>query len=170
MAQDSDTRLKTIAHGKAGWGKLSPRAKIIPLTVASILAAATAIVCQTHARGFESLLSWEFSLAYGAALWLWWALVVDLLWRAETRWPAVLRLSPLTLVVHTLVGVGVVALHLGFLDGVNHLIVRFGPDTVKQEYRGLIFFSPPRFGMELLIYGLVWLACAAVKTELAAQR
>jgi LytS/YehU family sensor histidine kinase len=41
---------------------------------------------------------------------------------------------------------------------------------VREEYNGLQFFSLPRFGMELLIYGLIWLGCATVKTQLAAQR
>jgi LytS/YehU family sensor histidine kinase len=49
-------------------------------------------------------------------------------------------------------------------------IIRLGPELVREEYQGLQFFSLPRFGMAMLIYGLVWLACATVKTQLAAQR
>jgi LytS/YehU family sensor histidine kinase len=66
--------------------------------------------------------------------------------------------------------VAIVALHLGFLHEATQLIVRLGSEAVKAEYRGLEFFSLPRFGLELLVYGLVWLACAAVNTELVAQR
>jgi Histidine kinase/Histidine kinase-, DNA gyrase B-, and HSP90-like ATPase len=166
---DCDNLSRAIVHAKRPRGELLPRARMIPLTMAAILAVATAIECHAQASGIESFLSWGFSLAYGCALWFWWALVVYLLWRSTSRWPSALRVSPRTLVVHPLIAVGVVALHLGFLQAATQLIVRLGPEAVKAEYRGLEFFSPPRFGMELLLYGLCWLACAAVNTQLVAQ-
>ena len=138
--------------------------------MAAILAVATAIVCNAQASGIESFLSWGISLAYGCALWFWWALVVYLLWRSTGRWPSALTVSFRTLVVHSLIAAGVVTLHLGLLQETNQWIVRLGPEAVKAEYRGLEFFSLPRFGMELLLYALCWLACAAVNTQWMAQR
>lgn len=170
MIPDSDIPSIAMASSSRPWGELLPRARIIPLIIAATLAAATAIECHAQAAGIDSFLSWGFSLAYGCALWLWWALVVDVMWRAGARWPFTLRVSLSTLLIHILLAVGVVALHLGMLEEATHLIVRVGPEAVKAEYRGLEFFSLPRFGMELLIYELAWLACAAVNTELAAQR
>lgn len=155
---------------KKPWGELLPRARMIPLTVAAILAVATAIECHAQAKGIQSPLSWGLSLAYGCAIWLWWALVVYLLWRSTSRWPSALRVSLRTLAVHPVIAVAVVALHLAFLQAATQLIIRLGPEAVKAEYRGLDFFCYPRFGMELLMYGLCWLACAAVHTQLAAQR
>lgn len=146
-----------------------PRAKMIPFTIAAILAVATAIECHARARGIESFLSWGFSLAYGSALWLWWALVVYLLWRSASRWPSALEVSPRTLFVHPLIAVGIVTLHLGVLEGAARLIARLGSAAVKAEYGGLDFFCLPRFGIELLMYGLCWFACAAVITQLMAQ-
>jgi signal transduction histidine kinase len=143
---------------------------MIPLTMAAILAVATAIECHAQASGIESFLLWGFSLAYGCALWFWWAVVVYLLWRSTSRWPSALTVSFHTLVVHSLIAVGVVTLHLGLLQEATQLIVRLGPEAAKAEYRGLEFFSLPRFGMELLMYGLCWFACAAVNTQLVAQR
>ena len=157
-------------RAKRPWGELLPRARMIPLTMAAILAAATAIECHARARGIQSFLSWGFSLAYGCALWFWWALVVYLLWRSTSRWPSSLRVSFRALVVHSLIAVGVVTLHLCFLQGATQLIVRLGPEAVKAEYQGLDIFCLPRFGMELLMYGLCWLACATVNTQLTAQR
>ncbi|MGB8831708.1 MAG: histidine kinase, partial [Candidatus Sulfotelmatobacter sp.] len=61
-------------------------------------------------------------------------------------------------------------LHLGFLLAVTQSIARLGPEAVRAEYQGLDIFCLPRFGMELLLYGLCWLACAAVNTQLGAQR
>ena len=159
-----------MVHGKRPWGELLPRARMIPLTMAAILAAATAIECHAQGRGIQSFLSWGLSLAYGCALWFWWALVVYLLWRSTSRWPSALRVSFPTLIVQPLIAVGVVTLHLGFLQGATQLIVRLGPEAVRAEYQGLDIFCLPRFGMELLMYGLCWLACAAMKTQLLAQR
>jgi signal transduction histidine kinase len=159
-----------MVHAKGAWDELLPRARLIPLTMAAILAVATAIECHARAGGFQSFLSWGFSLAYGCAQWFWWPLVVYLLWRSISRWPSALNASFRTLIVHPLIAVGVVALHLGFLQGADQLIVRLGPEAVKADYRGLDFFCLPRFGMELLMYGLCWLACAAVNTQLVAQR
>lgn len=170
MIPDSDNLPRTMAHARRPWGELLPRARMIPLAMAAIFAVATAIECHAQARGIQSFLSWGFSLVYGCALWFWWALVVYLLWRSTTLWPSALKLSLRTLVVHPLIAVGVVTLHLGLLQEATQLIIRLGPEVVKAEYRGLDFFSFPRFGMELLLYALCWLACAAVKTQLVAQR
>ena len=170
MIPDCDNLSRAMVHAKRPWGELLPRARLIPLTMAAILAAATAIECHAQGRGIQSFLSWGFSLAYGCVLWFWWALVVYLLWRSTSRWPSALRVSFRTLVVHSLIAVGVVTLHLGFLQEATQLIVGLGPGSVKAEYRGLDFFCFPRFGMEFLMYGLCWLVCAAVNTQLVAQR
>ena len=159
-----------MVHAKRPWSELLPRARFIPLAMAAILAVATAIECHAQARGIQSFVSWGFSLAYGCALWFWWALVVFLLWCSTSRWPSALRVSFPTLIVHPLIAIGVVTLHLGLLQELTRLIIRLGPEAVKAEYRGLDFFCFPRLGMELLMYVLCWLACAAVNSQLVAQR
>jgi hypothetical protein len=159
-----------MVPAKRPWEELLPRARMIPLTLAAILAVATAIECQAQARGVQSVQSWGFALAYGCVLWFWWALVVYLLSRSISRWPSALRVSFRTLVLHSLIAVGVITLHLGFLQEATRLIVKFGPEAVQAEYRWMNFFCLPRFGIELLLYALCWLACAAVNTQLAAQR
>jgi signal transduction histidine kinase len=138
--------------------------------MAAILAVATAIECRAQPGAIQSLRSWGIALAYGSVLWFWWALVVYLLWRSATHWPSALRVSLRSLVVHLLIAVGVVLLHLGLLQETAHLIVRLGPDAVGAEYQWMNFFCLPRFGIELLLYGLCWFACAATNTQLAAQR
>ncbi len=170
MIPDHNNRSRALVRAKKSWSELLPRARMIPLIMAAILAVATAIECHAQARGIESFLSWGFSLAYGCALWLWWALVVYLLWRSTNRWPDALQFSLRTLVVQPLIAVGVAIVHLALLQEAVHMIVKFGPEAVKAEYGWLNFFCLPRFGMELLMYGLCWLACAAVNTQLLAQR
>jgi sensor histidine kinase YesM len=170
MIPDCDNLSGAMLQARRPWGELLPRARTIPLAMAAILAVATAIECHAQTRGIQSFLSWGFSLAYGIATWFWWALVVYLLWRSTSRWPSALGVSFRTLIVHPLIAVGVVTLHLGLLQGVTWLIIRLGPQAVKTEYQGLVFFCLPRFGIELLLYGLCWLACAALNTQMMAQR
>jgi signal transduction histidine kinase len=168
-AQFAGAMQLTQLHGR--WGDLLPRARIIPFIIAALLALITAIECHSQASvGFDSFVSWSFSLAYGCMLWLWWAILADLLWQAGNRWPLALRVSPPGLSLLIVGSLVVVAIHLGLLQLAKDLIVRDGPKAIRAEYAWLNFFCLPRFGMELLICGLVWLACAAVKVQLAAQR
>jgi hypothetical protein len=167
---DGDNRSATLGPAQRPWGEILPRARMIPVIIAAILAVATAIECHAQGKGVQSFLPWGFALAYGSVLWFWWALVVYLLWRSTRLWPSALSVSPRTLVVHPLIAVGVVTLHLAFLETTTQWIVRLSPEVVKAEYRGMDFFCLPRFGLELLMYGLCWLACAALNTQLQAQR
>lgn len=170
----SDIRLDPVevdvVPGKGVWGELLPRARVIPLAITAILAVATAIECSARATGVDSFSSWGFSLAYGCTLWLWWALVVDLLWRAGARWPVALKVSLRTLGIQAPLAVGTAVLHLGILQEATHWIARLGPQAVRAEYDGVSFFCLSRFGMELLLYALIWLACATVNFQLKAQR
>jgi LytS/YehU family sensor histidine kinase len=103
-------------------------------------------------------------------LWLWWAFVADLLWRAGNRWPMALRVSVASVGLQIAIGSAIVALHLGLLQLGADFIVRVEPTAISAAYAELNLFCLPRFGMELLVFGLIWLACAAVKVQLAAQR
>jgi hypothetical protein len=147
-------------------GEFLPRARFIPLIIATTLAVATALVCHAQSTGTESYMSWVFSLAYGCVLWLWWALFIDLLWKAGARWPVALRVSLPTLVVQSLVALAVVVVHLALLQLAVNWIASVGPAALKEEYGGMRFFCLPRFGIELLIYGLIWFGCAAVRNAI----
>lgn len=170
MIPDHDNVPRVMMYVKRPWGELLPRARMIPLAMAAILAVATAIECHAHDKGIQSFLSWALSLAYGCALWFWWAIVVYLLSRSTSRWSSALSVSSRTLALHPLIAIGLVTIHLGFLYEATQLIVRFGPAAVKDQYQDLDLFNLPRFGTELLMYGLCWLACAAVNAQLVAQR
>lgn len=150
--------------------KLSLPARTPLFAIAGILALATAIECHVVAPGPSSISSWAVSLTYGIVLWLWWVAVIELLWQAGKRWPLILKVSAATMGVQLVVGVVAALLHLGVLQLAAHGIARFGPALEREAYDGLEFFSVWRFGVEFLLYGLIWSACAAVNTQLAAQR
>lgn len=147
-----------------------PWARVAPLAIGGALALATAIECHTVAPGMSSVASWILSLLYGALLWVWWAAVVELLWRVGQRWTSTLRISLASSGIHILFAVAVALIHLTILQFSVHLVARFGPVGEREAYANLKFFCLPRFGVELLMYGLIWFACAAINTQLAAQR
>jgi len=159
-----------IANNGHPHREFRPRAGMISFALGSVLAVGTAIECHTVAPSISSFLSWVLSLSYGAILWLWWAGVVELLWRAGKRWSFVLSVSLKSSSLHLLAGVTTALLHLSVLQLAVDAIARFGPAAEKATYGGLDIFNLPRFGVELLMYAVVWFACTAVSTQLASQR
>jgi signal transduction histidine kinase len=173
MIADSQFRSSDVAVGIARHrvsGNMPARARLVPLAIAITLAVATALECATAFRGADSYRFFGFLLIYGGTLWLWWALVIDLLWRAGTRWPSFLRVSAATLGLQIPIASVIIALHLAALQATTYWITQVGTEAAKADFRGMNFFCLPRFGMELLIYGLVWFGCAALSTQLAARR
>lgn len=158
---------QTLPGKRARWGL---RAGVIPAVVGAVLAVATAIDCQAVSAGADSIASWLLPLSYGAALWLWWAVVIELLWRAGKRWPATLRVSLPSGALHLALATAIALIHLGVLQLGVFWIARVGPSPEREAYGDLQFFNPWRFGIEFLLYGLIWCACAALHTQLAAQR
>jgi sensor histidine kinase YesM len=162
---------RILAAPKAHSGhEFRPRAGIISFALGSVLAVGTAIECHTVAPSVNSPVSWLLSLAYGTVLWLWWAGVVALLWRAGKRSSFVLSLSLKSLGFHLVAGVTTTMLHLSVLQLAVSAISRFGRPAERTAYGGLDIFNLTRFGIELLMYAVVWFACTAVNTKLASQR
>jgi hypothetical protein len=167
LPQPAATQTLPLQKGRH---EILQRANMVLFGIAFILAAATMLECHAASTGHDSLSSWGFSLAYGCLLWFWWAVVINLLWRAASRWPVILRISPAVLGIQALVALSVVVLHLGLLQAGTHWIATVGPEETKLAYLGLDFFCLPRFGVELLIAGLIWFACAALHTQVAARQ
>src|ERR1700733_7191977 len=126
-----------MMHAKRPSGEFLPRARMVPLTMAAILAVATAIECHAQARGIQSFLSWGFSLAYGCALWFWWALVVYLLWRSTSRWPSALGFLFSSSVFASLDCRRSRAASSGLPEKSAWFNRKPWPEAVKAEYRGL---------------------------------
>jgi signal transduction histidine kinase len=152
------------ASAKTAIGGLFPQAGVIPIAIAGVLTLATTVECSF------SLASWFRALLYGAVLWLWWAGVAEILWRAGKRWPSVLKMSAANAGVQLIAAAIVAALHLVTLQLTAHWIAHVGSDVQREVYGQLSFFHLGRIGVEFLTYGLVWFACAALNTQLAAQR
>ena len=153
-----------VAPAKTAIGGLFPQAGVIPIAIAGVLALATTVECSF------SVASWFRALLYGTVLWLWWAGVAEVLWRAGKRWPPVLKVSTANAGVQVVAAAIVGVLHLATLQVTAHWIAHVGSDVQREVYGQLSFFKLGRIGVEFLMYGLVWFACTALHTQLAAQR
>ena len=91
------------------------------------------------------------------------------MWHAGKHWPFTLRISPATAGVQLVVAAVIALLHLAILQFAAHWVARTGPEWREPAYAGLEFFNVWRFGIQFLVYGLIWSACAAANTQLAAQ-
>jgi LytS/YehU family sensor histidine kinase len=118
----------------------------------------------------HSFVSWFLALIYGCVLWLWWAGIAELLWRAGKYWPLALKVSRASTALQLAAAPIVALLHLAMLQLTSQWVARSGSGLELAAYGKLSFFNFVRFCGELLMYGIVWLACVAVNTQLQAQR
>ena len=150
--------------------KAVPGAGWIVGCVAVMLAVATAIQCHTgDARAIENP-SWSPSLLYGAVLWFWWAGVAMFLWNAARRWPGLWLISRKNATLQLMVGIAVAVAHVGLLRETNQFMVFGWPYLGTIGYDKLVFFDIGRVGFEVLLYMVVWGACAAIHTQIARQQ
>jgi hypothetical protein len=142
----------------------------VAVCLASILAIAAAIECHNAAAVLAPGTTWTPSLLYGAVLWLWWAGVAYLLWHAGRRRPTVFRLSGTNLLLQIALGCLATTLHLVSLHWSTRLMAYIWSAWRRTGFGGLHFFQFGRFSLDFVTYVLVWLACAIVYMQLAAQR
>ena len=155
---DGQERLFGLSAGWIFWG------------LATLLAIAAAIQCHASAAHQMQNPGWLPPLLYGAVLWLWWAVVGFFLWRAGTRWTRLWHISFQHASLQVAIG-GVVALvHVGLLHETIRWMVFVWPYLKKLGFERLVFFEPGRIALDVLLYMVVWGACAASRTQIARQR
>jgi sensor histidine kinase YesM len=138
--------------------------------IAGILALASAIECHAVATQSSPDISIAPSLLYGVVLWLWWAEIAQILWRTSRKWPVILNLSARSVALQIVTGVAIASLHLAALLWTVRLMVRVWPELEKAGYGSLTFFNLGRFGIDFLLYVLLWTACVVINMQLASQR
>lgn len=155
---DGQKRLFGLSAGWIFWG------------LATLLAIATAIQCQASAATQMPNPGWMPSLLYGAVLWLWWAVVGSFLWKAADRWSGLWHISLRHASWQAVVGVVVALAHVGLLHELIRWMVFVWPYLKKLGFERLVFFEPGRIALDVLLYMVVWGACAASRTQIARQR
>ena len=130
-------------------------------TVATILAIATAVECQsvTHLP----------SLQYGAVLWLWWGCVASVLWGLGHRVPLVSSFSAKTISIHVFAGSALGVAHLLLLGSLGFTNPGWrAHETTLSILTSMLNIN--RFGIEVLLYGFVFGIAGIVQFQIRAQR
>jgi sensor histidine kinase YesM len=149
---------------------LHPGAGTLLVGVAGVLGLATAIECHAGALHMDPHAPVTPSIAYGAVLWLSWALIGQLLWRASRRWPVVLSLSWKAIALQVVVAAMIATLHLFALQSTVMLMLCVWPGMAKVGYASFRFFNIGRLSLDFLLYGILWTACVMVSMQLSAQK
>ena len=132
---------------------------VVVFGVTAGLALATASECKsiTHLP----------SLLYGALLWLWWAVIASVTWKLSQRRPAITSFSAKAIFAHLATGVVLSYIHIVLLWGLGFTSTGWGSETSQTMWRYLM--NPNRFGIEILIYGLVCSGTGIIQSQLRAQ-
>jgi signal transduction histidine kinase len=130
-------------------------------SVAAVLALVTANEC-------ESITNIP-SLAYGAVLWVWWALVASALWKLGLKAPSVTSFTTRAIPAHVAVAAALGAIHLWLLWAVGYATL--GLSGYKNS--GLIWrylINVNRYGVEFLIYGFVFGIIGTIQYQMRVQQ
>jgi sensor histidine kinase YesM len=130
-------------------------------TLATVLALATAIECQsvTHLP----------SLAYGAVLWLWWGCIASAIWKIGQRRPLVSSLSAKAILIHLVAGSGLGIVHLLLLGSVCLTVEGWQAHATTFSIKTTLL-DINRLGIEILLYGFVFGIAGVIQFQIRAQR
>src|SRR5437868_10060081 len=151
-------------------GKLIPGIGTLTFCVAGVLTIMTAQACHSGAVAIIPYASWTPAFLYAAVLCLWWAAVFLLQQTLGHRLPAFWQLSRETIRLQLLAAIGLALLHLKTLSITVSFMVRQWPYLQRLEYHKQGYFNRQRFGIEVLLYALTWIAGAALYAQIARRK
>lgn len=140
---------------------------IVSTTV--FLSIATAIQCHLFIAQHGERGRWVPSILYGGLLWVWWGAFSLVLWRIGRRLPTLWRMSWLNIVLQIGVGTILAFGHLLLLQtSIQMMIVRW-PYLRAAGYGSVAALGIERISIEVLLYLIVWMACAAASSQIARE-
>ena len=126
--------------------------------LATVLALATASECHS--------ITYPPSLMYGSVLWGWWACVASAMWKIGQHIAPLSSFSAKAISLHVLVGSALGIIHLLLLGSLG-----FTDPGWKAAFSiWTSMLNVNRFGMEVLLYGLVFGFTAIARFQIQAQR
>jgi hypothetical protein len=160
---NAPTELRPHQTGAERPSRIKTRMKgyAVLFSVAGALALVTANEC-------ESITNLS-SLAYGAVLWIWWALVATAIWRLGANRPAVTSFTTKAVTINIAIAAALGAIHLLLLWGIGYVTLGAGGyKSSAPMWRYLMNVN--RYGLEILIYGFIFGIIGIIQHELRAQR
>lgn len=164
QAIECETTRRRDEHQERRWSS----AGIIMSTTAGLIVV-TAIQCHLFIAQHGEQGRWLPSILYGALLWIWWGCFGLLLWHIGRRWPTFWRISWLNVLLEIGVGAVVALGHLLLLQVSIGLMIARWPYLAVAGYRSLAVLGPERISIEVLLYVIVWMACAAAYAQIARE-
>lgn len=136
---------------------------------AALLTIITAIQCHGEDARYVLHPLWMPHILYGAVLWFWWAGVWFGLWSAGRRWPKLWRVSPPNGLLQLLLSAGIAFGHLAVLQATAHFMLFHWAYLKTVGYHVFVSLSTERVSIEVLLYVILWAACAAAHLQVARQ-
>ncbi len=142
------------ATGSARISTLYARGVFGLVAASTVLALITANGCHLYLVSHDSAAPILPSLAFGVAMWTWWAATACAMWLVAQRHPHILSFSTATVLLHLSVGSALSILHLTLLQ----FTLRAGSHwpAWRDAYAQLNYITLSRFGADLILYGFVF--------------
>jgi sensor histidine kinase YesM len=142
------------ATGSARISTLYARGVFGLVAASTVLALITANGCHLYLVSHDSAAPILPSLAFGVAMWTWWAAIACAMWLVAQRHPHILSFSTTTVLLHLSVGSTLSILHLTLLQ----VTLRAGSHwpAWRDAYAQLNYITLSRFGADLILYGFVF--------------
>ncbi len=138
--------------------------------ITSVLVVATAIQCHLFIDQHGEPGRWSPSILYGALLWVWWGVFAGLLWATGRRWPDLWHISWVNVLFQIVTGMLLAFGHLLLLHTAIRLMVLRWKYLAAAGYESLAVLGIERLSLEVLLYFLAWMACAAIYSQVARQK
>ncbi len=142
------------ATGSARLSTLYARGVFGLVAASTVLALITANGCHLYLVSHDGAAPILPSLAFGVAMWTWWAATACAMWLVAQRHPHILSFSTATVLLHLSVGSALSILHLTLLQ----FTLRAGSHwpAWRDAYAQLNYITLSRFGADLILYGFVF--------------
>lgn len=103
-------------------------------------------------------------------MWVWWGVFAGLLWATGRRWPDLWHISWVNVLFQIVTGMLLAFGHLLLLHTAIHLMVLRWKYLAAAGYESLAVLGIERLSLEVLLYFLAWMACAAIYSQVARQK
>jgi signal transduction histidine kinase len=139
------------------------------LAGAGIMTAVTASACHGSLEASYDAGALIPSLIYGFVTWYWWAAFALTLWWIARRNPALLRFSPLRLLLHCPVAALAAVAHIELLQTTYHWACGRWP-IPGEPVETLRLVTPARVGLDLILYGCVYAFAGLLASQAQARQ
>jgi sensor histidine kinase YesM len=166
----TETNFEVVRH-KNGRKRITlwSDARIVAI-ITSILAFVTAVQCHLFIDQHGEPGRWPPSILYGGLLWFWWGAFALLIWAIGQRWPGLWHISWANVATQIVLGTALAFGHLLLLQTAIHLMVLRWHYLAKVGYESLAVLSIERLSLEVLLYVVAWMACAAIYSQVERQK